>query len=132
MLIAAWLIFDVPTVGSIPLIYAMVFAFIVANLVLGITLSSIARNQLQAVQMTIFVFLPSILLSGFMFPFRGMPVWAQWIGQALPLTHFVVIIRGVMLKGAGLGDVWQHLAAIGAFVLVVLGVGLKFYRRTLD
>jgi ABC-2 type transport system permease protein len=132
MLIAAWLIFGVPIVGSVALIYTMVLAFIVANLVLGITLSSVARNQLQAVQMTIFVFLPSILLSGFMFPFRGMPLWAQWLGNALPLTHFVVIIRGVMLKGAGFAEVWQHLAAIGGFVVVVLALGLKFYRRTLD
>jgi ABC-2 type transport system permease protein len=132
MLIAAWLIFDVPIVGSVLLIYAMVFAFIVANLVLGITVSSVARNQLQAVQMAIFIFLPSILLSGFMFPFRGMPLWAQWLGNALPLTHFVVIIRGVMLKGVGFAEVWQHLAAIGGFVVVVLALGLKFYRRTLD
>ena len=132
MLIAAWLIFGVPIVGSVALIYAMVLAFIIANLVLGITLSSVARNQLQAVQMTIFVFLPSILLSGFMFPFRGMPLWAQWLGNALPLTHFVVIIRGVMLKGVGFAEVWQHLAAIGGFVVVVLALGLKFYRRTLD
>jgi len=132
MLIAAWLIFGVPIVGSVALIYAMVLAFIIANLVLGITLSSVARNQLQAVQMTIFFFLPSILLSGFMFPFRGMPLWAQWLGNALPLTHFVVIIRGVMLKGVGFAEVWQHLAAIGGFVVVVLALGLKFYRRTLD
>ncbi len=132
MLLAALLIFHVPFVGSVTLIYAMVLAFSFANLILGITVSSIARNQLQAVQAAILIFLPSILLSGFMFPFRGMPLWAQWIGNALPLTHFVVIVRGVMLKGVGLAEVWQHLAAIGAFTLAVLGLGLRFYRRTLD
>ena len=132
MLVASRLIFDVPIVGSVLLIYAMILAFIVANLTLGITLSSIARNQLQAVQMAIFVFLPSILLSGFMFPFRGMPTWAQWIGNALPLTHLVVIVRGVMLKGVGLREVWVHLAAIAGFAVAVLLIGLRFYRRTLD
>ncbi|HZF15960.1 MAG TPA: ABC transporter permease [Steroidobacteraceae bacterium] len=132
MLLAALLIFHVPFIGSVALIYAMVLAFSFANLILGITVSSLARNQLQAVQAAIFIFLPSILLSGFMFPFRGMPTWAQWIGNALPLTHFVVIVRGVMLKGVGLAEVWQHLAAIGAFTLAVLGIGLRFYKRTLD
>ncbi|MGH8264321.1 MAG: ABC transporter permease [Steroidobacteraceae bacterium] len=132
MLIAAKLIFDVPFIGSTLLIYAMVLAFSLANLILGITVSSIARNQLQAVQAAILIFLPSILLSGFMFPFRGMPIWAQWIGNLLPLTHFVVIVRGVMLKGVGFMAVWQHLAAILAFTLVVLALGLRFYRRTLD
>ena len=132
MLIAAKLIFDVPFIGSTALIYAMVLAFSLANLILGITVSSIARNQLQAVQAAILIFLPSILLSGFMFPFRGMPIWAQWIGNLLPLTHFVVIVRGVMLKGVGFMAVWHHLAAILAFTLVVLALGLRFYRRTLD
>ena len=131
MLIAAKLIFDVPFMGSIGLIYAMVLAFSLANLILGTTVSSIARNQVQAVQAAIFVFLPSILLSGFMFPFRGMPLWAQWIGNLLPLTHFVMIVRGVMLKGVGFMAVWQHLAAILAFTLAVLALGLRFYRRTL-
>jgi ABC-2 type transport system permease protein len=106
--------------------------FIAANLVLGITVSSIARNQLQAMQMTIFFFLPSILLSGFMFPFRGMPEWAQWLGNLLPLTHFLILIRGIMLKGNGLEELWPQIWPIALFMTVVIGLGLLFYRRTLD
>ena len=94
--------------------------------------SSIARNQLQAMQMTFFFFLPSILLSGFMFPFRGMPEWAQWLGSALPLTHFVVLVRGIMLKGSGLADLWPQIWPILVFMLVVIAIGLRFYKRTLD
>ncbi len=102
LLLAALLLFDVPLAGSVALLYLAVLVFIAANLALGITFSSMARNQLQAMQMTFFFFLPSILLSGFMFPFRGMPVWAQWIGNVLPLTHFLRLVRGIMLKGSGL------------------------------
>ena len=96
---AALTLFGVPMQGSVALLYAVVILFIAANLTLGITFSSIARNQLQAMQMTFFFFLPSMLLSGFMFPFRGMPEWAQWLGSLLPLTHFLVLVRGIMLKG---------------------------------
>ena len=103
-----------------------------ATLTLGMTFSSVARNQLQAMQMTIFYFLPSILLSGFMFPFRGMPVWAQWIGNILPLTHFLVLVRGILLKGLGMDSLWPHVWPILAFTAVVLALGLKTYRRTLD
>jgi ABC-2 type transport system permease protein len=106
--------------------------FIAANLTVGITLSSIARNQMQAMQMTFFFFLPSILLSGFMFPFRGMPRWAQWIGEALPLTHFLRIVRGVMLKGSNLAEIWPHLWPLLLFTAVVLALGLKRFRKTLD
>ena len=106
--------------------------FICANLLLGITFSSIARNQLQAMQMTFFFFLPSMLLSGFMFPFRGMPHWAQMIGNALPLTHFLVLIRGIMLKGNTVAQLWDHSWPILLFIAVVLAVGLKTFRRTLD
>src|SRR5205814_8692863 len=101
IIIAALLLFEVPMQGSPVLLYFVVLIFIAANLTLGITFSSIARNQLQAMQMTFFFFLPSILLSGFMFPFRGMPDWAQWIGSLLPLTHFLLLVRGIMLKGNG-------------------------------
>jgi ABC-2 type transport system permease protein len=110
----------------------VVLLFIAANLTLGITFSSIARNQLQAMQMTFFFFLPSMLLSGFMFPFRGMPEWAQWIGSALPLTHFLHLVRGIMLKGDGFIVLWPQMWPIAAFMLGVIGIGLRFYKRTLD
>jgi ABC-2 type transport system permease protein len=131
VLCALWL-FNVPMQGSYLLLYGVVLIFICANLTLGITFSSIARNQLQAMQMTFFFFLPSILLSGFMFPFRGMPEWAQWLGSALPLTHFVVLVRGIMLKGSGIADLWPQVWPILVFMLLVIAIGLRFYKRTLD
>ena len=109
-----------------------VMLFIAANLALGITFSSIARNQLQAMQMTFFFFLPSMLLSGFMFPFRGMPEWAQWLGSLLPLTHFLHLVRGIMLKGSQFGDLWPNIWPILAFMVVAMTLGLAVYRRTLD
>jgi ABC-2 type transport system permease protein len=130
-LFGRWL-FDVPMQGDLLLLYIVLLLFIAANLVLGITISSIARNQLQAMQMTIFFFMPSILLSGFMFPFRGMPEWAQWLGNLLPLTHFLILIRGIMLKGNSVHELWPQIWPIGVFALVVIAVGLIFYRRTLD
>jgi len=129
---AALLLFEVPMQGNPLLLYFVVLIFIAANLTLGITFSSIARNQLQAMQMTFFFFLPSILLSGFMFPFRGMPEWAQWLGSALPLKHFLVLVRGVMLKGNPALELWPAIWPIGAFMLVVIAIGLRFYKRTLD
>jgi ABC-2 type transport system permease protein len=132
ILAAALALFEVPLEGSVALLYFVVSIFIAANLTLGITFSSIARNQLQAMQMTFFFFLPSILLSGFMFPFRGMPDWAQWLGSALPLTHFLVLVRGIMLKGNGLAELWPQIWPILAFMLVVMAIGLRTYRRTLD
>jgi ABC-2 type transport system permease protein len=129
---AALALFEVPMQGSVLLLYLVVSLFIAANLTLGITFSSIARNQLQAMQMTFFFFLPSILLSGFMFPFRGMPEWAQWLGSLLPLTHFLVLVRGIMLKGNGLLDLVPQIWPILLFMLVVIGIGLRFYKRTLD
>jgi ABC-2 type transport system permease protein len=129
---AALALFDVPMQGNPFLLYLVVVLFIAANLTLGITFSSIARNQLQAMQMTFFFFLPSILLSGFMFPFRGMPEWAQWLGSLLPLTHFLVLVRGIMLKGNPLADLVPQIWPILVFMLVVIGIGLRFYKRTLD
>jgi ABC-2 type transport system permease protein len=129
--VAHWL-FQVPFVGSVALLLAGVLVFIAASLTVGITISSIARSQMQAMQMTFFFFLPSILLSGFMFPFRGMPRWAQVIGEALPLTHFLRIVRGVMLKGNDAAQLWPHVWPLLLFTLVVLGIGLKRFRRTLD
>jgi ABC-2 type transport system permease protein len=132
LLAAALLVFKVPMQGSIILLYGSVSIFIAANLTLGITFSSIARNQLQAMQMTFFFFLPSILLSGFMFPFRGMPEWAQWVGSVLPLTHFLRIVRGIMLKGNTFTEIWPSIWPILIFTVVVIGLGLGVYRKTLD
>jgi ABC-2 type transport system permease protein len=128
----ALLLFEVPMRGNPLALYFVVLIFIAANLTLGITFSSIARNQLQAMQMTFFFFLPSILLSGFMFPFRGMPEWAQWLGSLLPLTHFLSLVRGIMLKGNAFHELWPQIWPILAFTLVVIAIGLRFYRRTLD
>ena len=132
ILLAARWVFDVPMHGSLILLYAVVLLFICANLTLGITFSSIARNQLQAMQMTFFFFLPSMLLSGFMFPFRGMPGWAQAIGEIVPLTHFLRVVRGIMLKGNTLADVTTHLWPIGLFMLVAGLIALWRYRETVD
>lgn len=132
ILIAARLLFHVPMLGSISLLLLLMLVFIAANLAVGITFSTIARNQLQAMQMSFFFFLPSILLSGFMFPFRGMPVWAQHVGSILPLTHFLRLVRGILLKGNGLHETLPHVWPICIFVLVVMTIGIKRYRQTLD
>ena len=132
ILTAARFLFHVPMTGSIPLLLLTSLVFITANLAMGITFSTLAKNQLQAVQMTFFFFLPSLLLSGFMFPFRGMPEWAQAIGEILPLTHFLRIIRGILLKGNGLAEVILQLWQIMLFAVIVLTIGVKRYRKTLD
>ena len=132
ILLAARILFRVPMVGSLPLLYLCALSFIAATLAVGITISTLARNQLQAMQMSFFFFLPSLLLSGFMFPFRGMPEWAQVIGQALPLTHFLRVLRGILLKGNGLADVWPDIWPILIFGLLVMAFGALRYRRTLD
>jgi ABC-2 type transport system permease protein len=132
ILAAARLLFDVPMVGSLALLSVVLVVFIAANLAVGFTFSTIARNQLQAMQLTFFFFLPSMLLTGFMFPFRGMPAWAQAIGEILPLTHFLRIVRGIMLKGNGMVEVAAHLWPIALFMLVAGLVALKRYRQTVD
>jgi ABC-2 type transport system permease protein len=132
ILLSARYAFEVPIVGSLWLLYGVVLLFIATTLSLGMTISSVARNQLQAMQITFFYFLPSILLSGFVFPFRGMPEWAQDVGSLLPLTHFLVLVRGILLKGAGPTLLWPHIWPLLAFMAVVLLIGLKTYRRTLD
>ena len=129
---AAALLFDVPMIGSVSLLYGVLLAFIAANVCLGYTFSTLARTQMQAMQMTFFFFLPSILLSGFMFPFRGMPEWAQAIGEILPLTHFLRMARGILLKGNGLKEIAPELWPIVAFLLVVGWIAVKRYRQTLD
>ena len=132
ILLAAHFIFHVPMVGSFMLLYGVSLFFIAANLAMGITFSTLAKNQLQAVQMAFFFFLPSILLSGFMFPFRGMPEWAQWIGTCLPNTHFLRIARGILLKGNGLAEIAPELWPLLLFLTVAMTVGVKRYRQTLD
>lgn len=132
VLAAAYWLFDVPIAGSLGLLAFVLFFFVAANLAVGFTFSTLARNQLQAVQMTIFFFLPSILLSGFMFPFRGMPHWAQWLGEVLPLTHFLRIVRGILLKGNGISEIAPDLLALLAFLTVVSIVSLNRFRQTLD
>lgn len=132
ILVMAKLLFSVPSQGSILLLLLLSIPFIAANLAVGLTFSTLASNQLQAVQSAMFFFLPSILLSGFMFPFRGMPEWAQWVGGALPLTHYLIIVRGILLKGNGFLEVWQEIIPICLFTVVVLFIGFKRYRKTLD
>jgi ABC-2 type transport system permease protein len=132
ILLASKFLFDVPFIGSVPLLVVLTFFFIVANLAVGITFSTIAKNQLQAVQMAFFFFLPSLLLSGYMFPFRGMPGWAQDIGECLPLTHFLRVVRGILLKGNGMAEIVPDLWPIALFLVVMLAIGIKRYRQTLD
>ncbi|ANC92109.1 ABC transporter permease [Azospirillum humicireducens] len=132
IVVAARLLFDVPIVGSLGLLSAVLILFIAANLAVGFTFSTLARNQLQAMQMSFFFFLPSMLLSGFMFPFRGMPGWAQAVGELLPLTHFLRIVRGILLKGNGLAEIAAEVLALLLFLTVVTVVALKRYRQTLD
>jgi ABC-2 type transport system permease protein len=129
---AAHVLFGVPIVGSVWLLIALSTLFAAANLAVGYTFSTIAQNQLQAVQMTFFFFLPNILLSGFMFPFRGMPQWAQAIGEVLPLTHFLRIVRGITLKGNGFADMHIDVLAIVIFLVAAMGLALMRFRRTLD
>jgi len=132
ILLAARFLFDVPMAGSVWLLLGVMLAFIGANLAMGITFSTLAHNQLQAVQMAFFYFLPNILLSGFMFPFRGMPQWAQYLGEVLPLTHFLRIVRGILLKGNGLKEIGPELWPIALFLVVMLSLSIKRYRQTLD
>ena len=132
ILVAGRLLFDVPMLGSLALLSAALVLFMAANLAVGFTFSTIAKNQLQAMQLTFFFFLPSLLLSGFMFPFRGMPAWAQAIGEVLPLTHLLRIVRGILLKGNGLAEIAPDLWPIGAFMLGAGVIALARYRRTLD
>jgi len=132
ILVIARTLFAVPMVGSLPLLLGVSLVFITANLAMGITFSTVAANQLQAMQMAFFFFLPSMLLSGFMFPFRGMPQWAQVLGEILPLTHFLRIVRGILLKGNGFPEVVRQLWQIALFAAITLAVGVKRYRQTLD
>jgi len=132
VLVAAAYLFRIPFVGSLPLLMLCLTVFILVNLAIGFLFSTVARTQMQAMQMTMFVFLPSILLSGFMFPFSGMPGWAQVIGEAMPTTHFLRLIRGIMLKGADFLEVWPSLWPLLVMLAVVSALAMLRYRRTLD
>jgi ABC-2 type transport system permease protein len=132
VLLLAAVLFQVPMQGGWLGLGAGILLFIVGSLALGFLISTVARSQLQAMQMAMFYILPSILLSGFMFPFRGMPGWAQWLGTAIPVTHFLRIVRGALLKGQTLADAWPSLAALGVFVCVVTALAIARYQRTLD
>ncbi len=132
IMIVSRYVFGIIISGSLLQLLVISIFFIAANLAVGLTISIAATNQVQAVQMSIFFFLPSILLSGFMFPFRGMPEWAQWIGTILPLTHYLQIIRGIMLRGAVLSDLIQPVTAIICFMLAAIVIGLLRYKQTLD
>ena len=132
IIVLARLLFGVPMAGGwIPLILGL-FLFIIGSLSLGFLVSTVARTQLQAMQMAVFYLLPSILLTGFLFPFRGMPEWAQWIGTIIPVTHMLRVVRGSMLKGVGIAEALPSLGALALFVLVVAGLAVKQYRTTLD
>jgi ABC-2 type transport system permease protein len=132
ILVAGQILFNVPMMGSLTLLLAVTLLFIAANVTLGYTISTVARSQMQAMQMTFFIFLPSILLSGFMFPFRGMPGWAQAIGEVIPLTHFLRTVRGIMLKGATFPEIWPNVWPLAAFWAAMAAIALVRYRRTLD
>jgi ABC-2 type transport system permease protein len=125
-------LFGVPLIGNLALLATLSTLFITANLSIGYTFSTLAQNQLQAMQMSMMFFLPNILLSGFMFPFAGMPKWAQWIGEALPLTHYLRIVRSIMLKGSTLADLQFDTLALGGLMLIAMTVAVTRFRRTLD
>ncbi len=132
ILLVAVFVFRVPFMGNLVSLYLAALLFVAANLTVGIMLSSLAKNQLQAMQMTVFYFLPNLLLSGFMFPFQGMPGWAQCIGNVLPLTHFNRLVRGLFLKGSEWWDLWPSIWPLMVFTAVVMAIAVKFYRKTLD
>jgi ABC-2 type transport system permease protein len=132
VLLVARYVFGVPMIGSLTLLAACLLLFITANLAVGYTFSTVAQNQLQAMQMTMFFLLPAILLSGFAFPFRGMPVWAQWLGEILPATHFLRVVRGILLKGNGWTQIWPDVWPLILFLFIAGSLALLRFRRTLD
>jgi ABC-2 type transport system permease protein len=129
---AGTLLFNVPIVGNLGLLALLTTLFIAANLSIGYTFSTLAQNQLQAVQMSMMFFLPNMLMSGFLFPFAGMPVWAQWISEFMPLTHYVRIVRAIMLKGATLPDLQIEAASLVGLTLLAMFIAVTRFRRTLD
>lgn len=132
IILIATLFFRVPLIGNPILLLLAALPFVLANLAVGITISTLAKTQLEASQLSLFFFLPSMLLSGFAFPFKGMPFWAQTLSNIFPLTHFIYIVRGIMLKGIGIAEIWVDLWPIMLFMLVMVIIAMKRYRRTLD
>ena len=132
ILILGLVVFAVPVRGSLTGVYLASLAYISATLALGVLISTLAKTQFQSMQMAFFTFLPQILLSGFMFPFDGMPKAAQWLAEIFPLTHFLRLIRGIMLREARIGEMWSEVAALAAFVVIVMGVAAMRFRKTLD
>ncbi|URQ60723.1 ABC transporter permease [Pantoea alhagi] len=132
ILLCAVYLFDIPLLGSVPLLFFVLFIYVFLCLSIGITISSLAQNQLQALQMSSFYFIPSVMLSGFISPFISMPLWAQWIGSCLPLTYFIRLTKGIMLKGYGFSDLLTDLLPLGLLTLIVVGIALKSFRKTLD
>jgi ABC-2 type transport system permease protein len=132
ILTAGVLIFGVPIVGNLVLLASLTTLFIATNLSFGYTFSTLAQNQLQAIQMSMMFFLPNMLLSGFVFPFLGMPVWAQWVGECLPLTHYLRIVRAIMLKGSTLAQLQYDTLALAALMIVAMTIAVTRFRRTLD
>ena len=132
IIVAGLFVFQVPLLGSPVALVLLSLLFVICNLSLGYTFSTIASNQLQAVQMTMMFFLPNILLSGFMFPFSGMPDWAQWIGEALPLTHYIRLVRAIMLKGAPLSVLSYDTLALAILTAITITIAIRRFRRTLD
>jgi len=132
IVLAAMLLFDVPIVGNVMLLAGLTTLFIATNLSVGYTFSTLAQNQLQAIQMAMMYFLPNMLLSGFLFPFAGMPAWAQWVGEALPLTHYLRIVRSIMLKGSTLADLQYDTVGLAVLMLIAMLIAVTRFRRTLD
>lgn len=132
ILLLGWFVFQVPVRGALLDVYLAASIYIIATLCLGILISTLARTQFQAMQMAFFLFLPQILLSGFMFPYDGMPRVAQWIAEIFPLTPFLRLIRGVMLRGASLGELWQEMAALAVLIVVILAAAARRFRKSLD
>jgi ABC-2 type transport system permease protein len=132
VLILGWLLFRVPVRGSLPLLYLLTVPFIVAMLGLGLLVSTMARNQAQAMQVGFFLLLPNILLSGFMFPREAMPEAAQWLGLTLPLTYYLRILRGVLLKGVGFEALWPDALALSIFSVVLVAVSVRLFAKTLE
>ncbi len=132
MLAVAIFLFHIPFTGSVPALLTGVTVFVIANLMLGYLISTVARTQMQAMQMTFFLFLPSILLSGFMFPYAGMPRAAQLLAEVLPLTHFLRLVRGIMLRGASVAELWPAVLALTAFSVIVMGAAIARFHKRLD